>query len=241
MMFDQMEFNIRCEWGEHGVRQLAPHSDVIIIVDVMSFSTAVTIATSRDANVYPYQFKDDSRFEFAQAVNAELAGSRGKSKYSLSPVSLMAIPSGTRLVLPSPNGSSLTLLTGSTPTFAGCLRNSKAVAKAASHYGNIISVIPAGERWERDNSLRPALEDFIGAGAIIRYLQGSLSPEAKAAVACFQSTKDNLQSVLKQCSSGKQLIEMGFEKDIHPISELDVDDCAPVLKDDVFIKGELTR
>ena len=36
MTFNQCEFDIRCEWGENGVHQLAPISDAVIIVDVLS-------------------------------------------------------------------------------------------------------------------------------------------------------------------------------------------------------------
>lgn len=107
MNFDQANFDIRCESGPQGVLQLAPISHVIIIVDVLSFSTCIEIACSRGAIVFPYQWKDDSAKAFARSVGAELADSRGSgSSYSLSPASLMSIDRGTRLVLPSPNGSS---------------------------------------------------------------------------------------------------------------------------------------
>ncbi len=238
MTFNQAGFDIRCEWGENGVSQLAPDSDAIIIVDVLSFSTATQIATSRGATVYPYQFKDDSAIKYAESMDAELAGSRGKSKYSLSPNSLMKIPSGTRIVLPSPNGSTLTLLTGNIPTFAGCLRNARTVANIASRYGRRISVIPAGERWKSDNSLRPAFEDMLGAGAIIRYLEGVSSPEAEAALAVFEMSKDNILQLLKQCCSGRELIQMGFEDDIAPTAELDCDDCAPMLRNGAYVSSK---
>jgi 2-phosphosulfolactate phosphatase len=238
MTFDQEEFEIRCEWGENGVYRLAPISDSIIVVDVMSFSTAVVVAAARGAIVYPFRWMDELKIDYAKSVNAELAGPRSKTKYSLSPISLMCIPFGTRLVLPSPNGAALMLSTGNTPTFAGCLRNARAVAKAASMHGAHVSVIPCGERWKEDSSLRPALEDLIGAGAIISYLPGSRSPEAQAAVAAFRSVEYTIVNTLKRCSSGKELIAMGFEEDIPPTAELDVDDCAPSLKSGSYISAD---
>lgn len=177
MIFNESEFDLRCEWGFPGVAQLAPISDVIIIVDILSFLTSVEIATNNGAMIFPYQWRDESALDYAKNVNAELASrDRKLSKgYSLAPSSLVNIPAGTRLVLPSPNGSFLSLNTGEIPTIAGCLRNAKAVAQFAQRYGNKISVIPSGERWE-DGSLRSALEDLIGAGAILSYLEGIFSP-----------------------------------------------------------------
>ena len=102
---------------------------------------------------------------FAASHDARVAGMRDDtSAYSLSPHSLLAIPPGTRLVLPSPNGSTLSLTTGATPTFAGCLRNARAVAEAAHRIGPRVAVIAAGERWRDDGSLRPCFEDQAGAG-----------------------------------------------------------------------------
>ena len=108
MSMDQAAFDIRCEWGENGVSRLAPVSDVVIIVDVLSFSTCVDVTVGRGAVLYPYRWKDFSSKEFAESIGAELAGSRlSNSKYTLSPVSLLQIPPGTKLILPSPNGSTL--------------------------------------------------------------------------------------------------------------------------------------
>lgn len=122
MFYDQREFDLRCEWGSVGVSQLLPHSDAIAIVDVLLFSTCVDIAVGNGAIVYPYQWKDESAKDYADSLDAILANSRHKfdTSYSLSPASLVHLPAGSRLVLPSPNGSSLSLATGQTPTFAGC-------------------------------------------------------------------------------------------------------------------------
>jgi phosphosulfolactate phosphohydrolase-like enzyme len=39
MIYDQSEFDLRCEWGAQGVSQLAPISDVIVIVAEMALVT----------------------------------------------------------------------------------------------------------------------------------------------------------------------------------------------------------
>ncbi|MBF2050421.1 MAG: 2-phosphosulfolactate phosphatase [Leptolyngbya sp. IPPAS B-1204] len=227
MTFDQAEFKIRCEWGEQGLRQLAPISQAVVIVDVLSFSTCVEIATSRGAKVFPYRWKDESALKYAQSIQAELASfERRTDSPSLAPSSLLNLSPQSRLVLPSPNGASLSLLTGKTVTIAGCLRNCRAVAGWLRSY-ETVAVIPAGERWS-DNSLRPALEDWVGAGAILSYLQGSLSPEAEAAVASFQHYQGSGHR-LHQCSSGKELIARGFAQDVELAAELNVSDCVPVL------------
>jgi 2-phosphosulfolactate phosphatase len=232
--FTQSEFDIRLEWGEHGVNLLAPISDVVIIVDVLSFTTCVEIATSRKAIIYPYRGKLEMAQEYAHSVGAELALKNRDAKYSLSPKSMSQIPEGRRLVLPSPNGSTLSLATGGTPTLAGCLRNARAVAEAAKKYGDRIAVIPAGERWP-DSSLRPSFEDMIGAGAIINFLDGKSSPEAHAARSAFLAVEENLENFLLQCGSGKELIERGYREDVLLAAELNVSDCVPILTDGAYI------
>jgi 2-phosphosulfolactate phosphatase len=234
MTFTQAEFDIRLEWGEQGVNLLAPISDVVIIVDVLSFSTSVEIATSRKAVVYPYRWKDESAQEFARSIGAELAQKHRNAGFSLSPKSLLNIPMGTKLVLPSPNGATLTLATGETPTLAGCLRNARAVAEAAKKYGNRIALVPAGERWP-DGSLRPSFEDLVGAGAIVNYLDGNCSPEAEAARSAFLAAESELIDLLLQCGSGKELIERGYKEDVNLAAGLNVSECVPALQEGAYI------
>jgi 2-phosphosulfolactate phosphatase len=96
-------------------------------------------------------------------------------------------------------------------------------------------VIAAGERWP-DGSLRMAVEDLVGAGAIVHYLAGRKSPEAVVAEAAFVRVKQGLVGWLAQCSSGKELVERGFSGDVELAATLDVSKCVPVLRDGAYVR-----
>jgi 2-phosphosulfolactate phosphatase len=217
--FDQSEFEIRCEWARNGLETLAPISDVVVIVDVLSFSTAVDVALGRGGIVLPFPVKGDSAASYAASTGAVLASDRG-SGFSLSPASLQAIPSGLKLVLPSPNGAALCYSAANATVITACLRNATASADAAMRLGRTFAVVPAGETWD-DSSLRPSIEDLLGAGAVISALRGRRSPEACAATAVFESFRSRLHDALRACSSGKELIERGFDADVDVAAELD--------------------
>ena len=220
MVFDQAEFEIRCEWGRKGLEALAPLSDVVVIVDVLSFSTAVDVALGRGGVVLPFPLKGDSAARYAASTGAALASPDRGAGFSLSPASLQAIPRGLKLVLPSPNGAALCHSARHTAVITACLRNAARSAEAAMQLGRTFAVIPAGETWD-DTSLRPCIEDLLGAGAVISALRGSRSPEACAASAVFESLRPRLRDVLRACSSGKELIERGFDADVDLAAELD--------------------
>ena len=233
MFFDQSTYDIRCEWGEKGISVLAPVCDVLVIVDILSFSTSLDIAVSKHAVVYPYRWKDEGVYTYAEEMCAEVADRQNSNGFNLSPGSLGNLPDNARLVLPSPNGSMITLAAGSTPVLAGCFRNCRAVARSAMKGGRKIGVVPAGERWE-DNSLRPCFEDLAGAGAIINHLEGTLSPEAEVAKLIFENCKDSLAEKLRNCGSGKEKRAKNEARDIDLSADLDVSECVPFYSDGVY-------
>ena len=235
MHFDQAGYDLRCEWGLEGLLALQDGSDAIVIVDILSFSTAVDIALSQGASVLPYRWKDGSGKTFAAEKSAILADERcGGAEYSLSPASLRTIPAGTRLVMPSPNGSTLALSAGDVPLFTACLRNAPAVAKQAAALGPRIAVVPAGERWN-GSSLRPCLEDLIGAGSLLAELGGTRSPEAEIAVAAFARFREDLRSALLASGSGKELVARGFAADVALAADYAISRVAPALVGGQFI------
>ncbi len=234
--YDQQDFDIRLEWGVQGLDHLAA-SDVIVVVDVLSFTTSVVIAVSRDATVLPYPPDHHDAATYAESNDAELVRKRSSApgELSLSPNSLNNIQSGRRVVIPSPNGSNLSFkaAVGGAIVVAGSLRNASGVAEWINRGKRTVSLVPAGERWD-DDSIRPAYEDLIGAGAVISGLAGTRSPEAQSANDAFQEAKPFLEERLAKCSSGRQLIERGFTRDVELAGELDANTTVPVLNGNAF-------
>lgn len=231
----QSPWDVRFEWGERGLRALADQAKTFVIVDVLSFTTCVAVACARGATVFPYPWRDERVTRFAVEQGALVAGPHRDQGYSLSPASLASIPAGTRLVLPSPNGSQLSFLAAeSGAVFAGSLRNASAVAERVRARGGPVAVIAAGERWKGDESLRPAVEDLIGAGAIIARLGGRASPEAALACAAYESALRDLPRVIRDCASGVELRERGFPRDVELAAELNASPVAPQLRAGAF-------
>ena len=245
----QERFQVGLEWGLAGAQ--ASRAAVAVVVDVLSFSTAVCIAVERGMHVFPYAWRGSEAEVFASRHDAVLAVGRleatsagAPTAPSLSPAGLLVCPPVPRLVLPSPNGSTIaaTLQAGDATVLIGCLRNATAVAdRLASNLdrGETMVVVAAGERWASDGSLRPALEDHLGAGAVLSALaelgyRPAMSPEASAAVALFQTAESCLLEWLQQCVSGRELIDRGFGADVVVAAAVDVSRTVPVLAGDGF-------
>ncbi len=225
----QDSYQIRCEWGAEGMNYLSPCCDVCIIVDVLSFTTSVDIAVSQGARIYPYRWQDESIRDFAKRIGVDIAGKDHPRQFSLKPSTLTDIPPETELILASPNGATLSTLSKSPITIAGSLRNASAVGAYARKRGKVICVIPAGERWE-DGSIRFALEDYLGAGAILNELSGNFSPEAQAAKALFHKHQDQIFHTIYASISGKEKQEKQLDEDVKLATEWNVSNAVPVLR-----------
>lgn len=237
VVFQQTDSNVRFEWGYEGVRALAPVSDIVVIIDVLSFTTCVDVILSREGIVFPYPSKGPSAQEYAKKVGAILAGKRGEP-ISLSPSSLSTMPFGSRIVLPSLNGATCSFLAkeSKATVVAACFRNASSVACYAKQHGGVVTVIACGERWP-DGSLRPSFEDMIAAGAILGHFEKEcLSPEALSAVAAYETMKHNIPESIGKVGSGKELIAMGFKEDVRIASEFNVSQIVPILTQDGAFK-----
>jgi 2-phosphosulfolactate phosphatase len=244
-LYRQADYGVRFERGEAGLRAVARGAAVIVIVDVLSFSTAVDVAVSREALVRPARSGDDGAAQIAAACDALLAVPRhersARNPYSLSPPTLETLPKGARLVLPSPNGATLILAAATEQrarVVVGCLRNASSIAAFArphAAYG-AVAVISAGERWS-DGTLRPALEDDLAAGAIIAGIRSSkASPEARFVAEGFLEFRAEIGQVIAQTVSGRELIEDGYAEDVRYASAVDESSSVPLLGEDGFIR-----
>jgi len=261
--FGQSDADVGFEWGPVGAASLAGGAACLVVVDVLSFTTSVTITVGRGMTVFPYRWADATAQDFATSHDAELAVRRRdvspRHPWSLSPAVLSTAPVTPRLVLPSPNGSTIAAAAvaparrhggeggdgagggdGGATVVAACLRNAAAVGRWLSAQGHgtpghPVAVVAAGERWP-DGSLRPALEDALGAGAVLHHLRGAgcrLSVEAEAAAALYAGTAD-VEAAVRACGSARQLVHAGYGADVEVAARLDCDRCVPVLHEGAF-------
>lgn len=239
--FAQSAYQVRFDWEAAGAAAIRGNVDVIVVVDVLSFGTAVDRALAAGVEVFPY-YGDDAAGYAASHDAALAAQAHSREEPSLSPASFPDALSGSRVVLPSPNGSRLCfeLAGGSAEVVVASLRNRRAVAEWVLERQNAkggrfrVAVVAAGERWP-DGAARFAVEDLLGAGAVIESLidvgLDHCSPEAAAAGSAFAGMKQAVRHLLKASGSGRELVQAGFADDVLLATELDVSSTVPVLRE----------
>ncbi len=248
-VYQQLGAPVRFEWGPVGAEVLSPGCACLVVVDVLSFTTAVSVAVAKGMTVYPYRWDDESAKRFAAANDAVLAVGRSHMRddhpWSLSPSALLAAPPTPRLVLPSPNGSTIAGAAQGLVVSAS-LRNAAAVAGSLLDAGlgtndRPIGVVAAGERWATNQSLRPGAEDLLGAGAVLSRLRKgglNLSIEGQLAAVAYESV-DDFAIALAETSSGRELIADGYAADVEVAAACDVDDVVPALMGHAFQPSNL--
>ncbi len=257
---DQLDAEVRFEWGRQGLDALLSGGvRTVVIVDVLRFSTAVDVACGRGAAVTPWPADDEGAVQEASRRGAVLARrpqtGGDTSQPSLSPVSLRNLQPTDHVLLPSPNGAALAhrAAAAGVTVLAGCLRNAAAVAAALTDFP--VGVLAAGERWP-DGSLRLAVEDAWGAGAVIAALSpatsqdpaagllamfgGALQPESPPKAARTMSPEASwaatavpldLPGLLPTTASGLELQAAGWSLDIEVAAARDVSSTVPRLDD----------
>jgi 2-phosphosulfolactate phosphatase len=237
----QSAYRCRLDWGRRGACLAAERGDMIVIVDTLRFSTTVATAVQHGGLVYPCA-EDEDALEAARRIGGEAAvaspDAPAKGRFSLSPRTCLSLEPGTRIALSSLNGAICSRYAQQAPAlFVGTLVNAAAVAAAVRrelrNADRRVTVIACGERWKQpseDGALRFALEDYLGAGAILSCLQQEISPEARVCAGAFLAVRDDLEALLRDCDSGRELVERGLEDDVRHAAQLNLYDAAPVMR-----------
>ncbi|MFO1446144.1 2-phosphosulfolactate phosphatase [Bacillus sp. Bva_UNVM-123] len=248
-MLNQSPYVCRVEWGKRGAREAAERGDIIIIVDVLSFSSTVISALNYGAIIYPSPPHLNGK-DFAEKIGAEYILGRAEAakigKPTLSPVSFNQEHYKKKYVLTSLNGAFCTWIAAKVPALLiGSFLNASSIASYVNQLRLKmkvnITVVPCGEQWsdvrEYEDILRPSIEDYLGAGAILSNLEGEKSPEVEVCIGAFQSAKQKLNEFIWDCGSGRELRERGFEDDVKHCSRLNVYQTVPILHKDHFINA----
>jgi len=225
----------------------AGRADILVLVDTLSFGTTVATAVHHGAVVYPCA--PEHKGALAERVGAVPSVHRAevplKGRFSLSPLTFVGVEAGTRVALSSPNGAECCRLARGCPhVIVGCLVNARAVAtyvgELVAREGLSVTVLACGERWPdaaHGEELRVAVEDYLGAGAIMSSLDLDLSPEARVCGAAFLAVRDRLEEILLESDSGVELRAMGYADDVRHAAQLDLYNSVPVLTDDGALRN----
>lgn len=238
--FAQSSYQVRFEWGVEGLARLAP-ADVVVVVDVLRFSSTMADAVA-DA---PVALERALLWSSNGAAVAAAAGS-GQGT-DAGEVDAGEAEAGAIGAAGSDAAAGPIVLLGG-------IRNAAATAQAVMTLQErrgartSVSVIAAGER-AADGRLRFAVEDQLGAGAIIAALSDlgidHSAPEAAAVAESFRALRRGLRHLLIGSGSGRELADgvastTRMQDDgIRPATvaeaaELDASTIVPVLRRGVF-------
>lgn len=219
--FDQSSYQVRFEWGVSGLDRLAP-ADVIVVVDVLRFSSTVTDAVASGRTV---SLEDATGWSRNGAAAAAAAASTGATVLL---GSLRNASATARTVLEIQNSrqqrTSVTVIAAGELTDAGELRFAVEDQLGA---GTIIA----------------ALSD-LGAD--------HTSPEAATACESARGLRRAMRHLLTASGSGKELAEgvsatAGIEAaglvptETSAAAEVDATEVVPVLEDGIFVAFAASR
>ncbi|MBF9336743.1 phosphosulfolactate phosphohydrolase [Microbacterium lacticum] len=212
--FDQSLYQVRLEWGDDGLARLAT-SDVVVVVDVLRFSSTVTTRVAAGGAV-PLDAA-------AHAVSLNgTAISRAAAALDPAPIVLLGCLRNASAVAEA---------------IADEQRRRGARTSIALIAGG--ELVPADAGAAARTARRFAVEDLLGAGAIVDALGvrgiDHTSPEAAAAGEAFRGLRAATRHLLAASGSGQELAERGAHDEVRAAAELDASTAVPVLREGVFV------
>ncbi|WP_409346434.1 2-phosphosulfolactate phosphatase [Paenibacillus sp. MBLB4367] len=143
---------------------------------------------------------------------------------------------GKRVVMTTTNGTRAIQKSQKAQHVLACsLLNARACAKAALEIGRDVIIVCAGTQDQF------ALEDGIGAGAVVKEIRGLSKNEPQvndfglAMESCYRQFGDSLQETLQQSATGKRLVKLGYANDIGYCARLNVYEIVPALREGALV------
>lgn len=215
---------------------------VVVVIDVLfATSTIVHALGAGAACVYPARDGEDARAAAARFPGALVAGeymARTLPGHApATPLALaMRLAAGGELVYFTTNGTrAIAACHDAAAVYAGALGNVAALARhvVAAHPGQPVLLLCAGSLG------RFSLEDFIGAGHLVRALRaaGDYAPSDAALAAEFASLGIATGAALAGSRVGRMLAREGLGEEIAHAAACDTCDVVPVLCDGVLVRA----
>ena len=222
-------------------------ADAYVVIDVLRFSTTVAAALAsgfREIHVFS-ELSEAVKFarENKALLVAEVEGVKPKdADLDNSPTAIIdyvkkyGVGSG-KLAIRTTSGAlivSEAISLGLGNVLVGSLVNARFVAEALEELRpSSINIVCAGFRRAKF-----AIEDFLGAGAIICELAGitevNLFDEAMAALHTYLSLRDDLLGAIRSGRSGRFLCSTGRDRDVVFASKVNTVNAVPVLGNGVI-------
>lgn len=204
---DQFAYQVRFEWGVHGLGRLAP-SDIVVVVDVLRFSSTVLQAVERGETV---PLDASARAVSINGAAVAAAAAHGPTTVLLGGLRNASAVARAALALQRERG----------------VRTSIAVIAC----GELTSA-------DDGAPLRFAVEDLLGAGAVIDALSrlgiDHSSPDAAVAGEGFRALRGAAKHLLTASGSGLELDARGRRDEVLAAAAVDAASAVPVLRDGVF-------
>ena len=210
-----------------------PDRCVCVVVDVLRASSSLVVLMERGATeVLPAGSVGEARRLARDRPQHLLCGERGGLPprgfhYGNSPAEFAALElAGRRAILCTSNGTKTLARVAAAPlVLVGALLNASAAGRAAAESAAVqglgIAVVCSGE----EGGAAFALEDLVGAGAIVNAILSlgreapaqarlELSDAALAALTVYRAHQGQEQAALRASSHGRDLEALGFAEDL---------------------------
>jgi 2-phosphosulfolactate phosphatase len=223
------------DFGPEGANSAAQKGNIVVIVDVLRFSTTVSTAIANGFTIVPCATRAEAE---------EMSGKTGVTRYSLSPLDYMNPKNPEEVILVSPNGAACAkALWKDTLGFIGCFLNAGSLARVlndiASTLAKDVALIAAGEvREDQENDLRTrrfSIEDFLGCGFILSVLKMRLTAEADLCMRAFDASRRDYTALIRNSLSGQYLINRRYGDDITHAVQRNIYGIVPVVERGRFV------